>query len=68
MSLYIHNGSTLAYLALWNNRSADNHRKPYRRIQYNPWKPEYGPCWVQALRRTLPRYTQQRSVYHAHAV
>lgn len=68
MFLHIHNGSTLAYLSLWNNREAQNHRLPFRRIQYTPWRPEYGPHWIQSLRRSLPRATQQPEVRYALAV
>ena len=68
MSKYIHNGSTLALLALWNNRKAVDSTLPFRRISFNPYKPELRPVWIQRAALSLSHATQRSEVTHALAV
>ena len=65
---YIHNGSTYSYLALWNNRGSRNSTLPFRRITFNPYRPEMRPVWIQRAALSLRHATQPSEVTHAMAV
>lgn len=65
---YRHNGSSFGYLCLWNNRQSADSTLPFRRITFNPWRPELRPLWIQKAALSLHHATQQSEVRYALAV